>query len=42
VVKARLRSLYLGKSDPEPVVQKVEWAPEPVGMVAENLAPSGL
>jgi hypothetical protein len=32
--------LYLGK-EPVPIVQEAEWAPEPVWIGAENLAPPG-
>ena len=34
-------ALYPGK-DPVPIVQEAGWAPGPVGIGAENLAPTGI
>ena len=41
VVNAALRSLHPRKGDPEPTIQEVWWAPEPVRAGAENLALPG-
>jgi len=34
--------LYLWEREPVPIVQEGGWAPGPVWMGAENLAPSGI
>ena len=41
VVTPRPDRFTLGK-DPVPIIQEAGWAPEPVWMGAENLAPTGI
>jgi len=41
VVSAKPRPLYPGK-DPLPIVYEDGWTPQPVWMVVENLAPTGI
>ena len=42
VVKATPRPLYPREKDPVHTVQEAGWAPTPVCMGAENLAPNGI
>jgi len=42
VVNATPRPLYPWEIDPAPIVQEAGWAPWPVWMNAENLAPTGI
>ena len=40
VVNVTPRQIYFRDRDPVPIVQKAEWAPEPVWTGAENLIPT--
>ena len=42
MIDATLRPLYPRERDPIPILQEVEWDPVPVGMGANNPAPSGI
>jgi hypothetical protein len=42
VVNATPGPLYLRETDPVPIEQETGWAPGPVWMGAENLAPTGI
>jgi len=42
VVNATPRQAYPRETDPVPIVKEAVWAPGPVWMVAESLAPIGI